>query len=138
MNADAFELVPIGIVRSALASPEEAPKQSFEGGVEAHLEIDPRFVDALEGVARGQEIILLTWLHQSDREVLKVHPRGDPEIALAGVFATRSPARPNPIGLHRTKVIQIDGLTLMVHPLEAIDGTPVLDIKPVLEQSADF
>ena len=138
MDLDAFELVPIGLVRSGLTSPEEAPKQSFEGGVEAHLEIDPRFTDALEGVVKGQEIILLTWLHQSDREVLKVHTRGDPEIPLAGVFATRSPALPNPIGLHRTTVIQVDGLTLKVHPIEAIDGTPVIDIKPVLKQSADF
>ena len=138
MNVDAFELVPIGFVRSELTSPSEAPKQSFEGGVEAHLEIDPRFADALEGVVNGQEVILLTWLHQGDREVLKVHPRGDPEVPLAGVFATRSPARPNPIGLHRVKVIQIDGVTLKVHPLEAIDGTPVIDIKPVLEQSIDF
>ena len=138
MNVEEFELVPVGFVRSELKLPEEAPKQSFEGGVEAHLEIDPRFTDALDGIVQGRELIVLTWFHLSNREVLKVHPRGDPDVPIAGVFATRSPARPNPIGLHRVRVIRIDGTTLKVHPLEAIDGTPVIDIKPVLERSADF
>ena len=138
MNADTLELIPIGFVRSDLTSREDAPKQGFEGGVEAVVEIEQAFERALDGVSQGQELILLTWFHQSDRETLMVHPRGDISNPLAGVFVTRSPARPNPIGLHRGRVIRIDGRKLTVHPLEAIDGTPLLDIKPLLEESADF
>ena len=133
-----YSLRPIGVVRSQLTIKEEAPLQAFEGAPEAWLEIDPAFADALAGVAKGNEVILLTWLHLSRRDVLKVHPRGDPEKPLAGVFATRSPDRPNPIGLHRVHVLETAApARLRVCPLEALDGTPVVDIKPVLLDSVD-
>jgi len=133
-----YSLRPIGVVRSQLTSREEAPMQGSEGAPEAWVEIDPAFADALAGVAKGNEVILLTWLHQGRRDVLKVHPRGDPEKPLAGVFATRSPDRPNPIGLHRVHVLETDApARLRVRPLEALDGTPVVDIKPVLPGSID-
>lgn len=133
-----YSLRPIGVVRSQLTSREEAPKQGSEGAPEAWVEIDSAFADALAGVAKGKEVILLTWLHQGRRDVLQVHPRGDPERPLAGVFATRSPDRPNPIGLHRVQVLEIDApARLRVRPLEALDGTPVVDIKPVLPGSID-
>ena len=93
--------------------------------------------EGLEGIAVGAEIIVITWLHQAQRDILKVHPRGDETVPLAGVFATRSPNRPNPLGLHRVTVLSIAGERLKVGPIEAIDGTPVVDIKPVLPQSAD-
>ncbi len=112
--------------------------QGSEGAPEAWVEIDPAFADALAGVANGDEVILLTWLHLSRRDVLKVHPRGDPAKPLAGVFATRSPDRPNPIGLHRVHVLETDApARLRVSPLEALDGTPVVDIKPVLSGPVD-
>lgn len=131
-------LRPIGVVRSRLTARAEAPLQGSEGAPEAWVEIDPAFADALAGVAEGDEVILLTWLHLSRRDVLKVHPRGDLAQPLAGVFATRSPDRPNPIGLHRVHVLETDALSrLRVWPLEALDGTPVVDIKPVLSSSAD-
>jgi tRNA-Thr(GGU) m(6)t(6)A37 methyltransferase TsaA len=112
--------------------------QGSEGAPEAWVEIDPAFADALSGVAEGNEVILLTWLHLGRRDVLEVHPRGDPERPLAGVFATRSPDRPNPIGLHRVQVLETEApARLRVCPLEAVDGTPVVDIKPVLPSSVD-
>ncbi len=102
------------------------------------MEIDPAFGAALDGVTAGQDVILLTWLHQARRDVLRVRPRSDPSNPLTGVFATRSPDRPNPIGLHRVRVLEIaDTLRLRVKPLETIDGTPVIDINPVLPRSAD-
>lgn len=119
-----YSLRPIGIVRSQLTAKEEAPLQGSEGAPEAWVEIDPAFADALAGVAKGNEVILLTWLHLSRRDVLRVHPRGDPEKPLAGVFATRSPDRPNPIGLHRVHVLETDApARLRVWPLEALDGS---------------
>jgi len=133
-----YVLRPIGVVRSQLTARAEAPRQGSEGAPEAWVEIGPAFADALDGVAAGDEVILLTWLHLSHRDVLRVHPRGDPEQPLTGVFATRSPDRPNPIGLHRIHVLEIDASArLRVSPLEAVDGTPVVDIKPVLASSAD-
>jgi len=133
VSQDTFILRPIGTVRSQLTARETAPKQGSEGGPEAWIEIDPAFVDALDGIAAGDEIVLLTWLHLSRRDVLKVHPRGDLENPLTGVFATRSPDRPNPIGLHRVRVLEVAApARLRVWPLEAVDGTPVVDIKPVL------
>lgn len=129
-----YVLRPIGVVRSRLTARAEAPRQGSEGAPEAWVEIDPTFADALVGIAAGDEVLLLTWLHLSDRDVLKVHPRGDPEHPLAGVFATRSPDRPNPIGLHRVRVLEVAApARLRVWPLEALDGTPVIDIKPVLD-----
>lgn len=137
-ETEAFKLLPIGFVRSELRSRDLAPKQNYEGGVEAWIDIDIKYSDALDGIVVGQELVLITWFHQSDREILKVHPRGDKKNPLTGVFATRSPARPNPIGLHRVKVVQIDGTRIKIYPLEAIDGTPIIDLKPVLDQSNDF
>jgi len=103
------------------------------------VEIDPTFAGTLDGIAVGSEILVFTWLHQGDRDTLRVHPRGDPQAPLQGVFATRSPDRPNPIGLHRVRVLEIAGsLRLRVEPLEAIDGTPVLDIKPVLARAGEL
>jgi tRNA-Thr(GGU) m(6)t(6)A37 methyltransferase TsaA len=135
LNSD-YRLQPIGVVRSSLTAVEQAPRQGAEGAPEAWVEIDPAFADALAGVARGDELILLTWLHLGRRDVLQVHPRDDPERPLAGVFATRSQDRPNPIGLHRVRVLETDRSSrLKVWPLEAVDGTPVVDIKPVLSSS---
>jgi tRNA-Thr(GGU) m(6)t(6)A37 methyltransferase TsaA len=133
-----YSLRPVGFVRSRLAAKEGAPKQGSEGAPKAWVEIDPAFGKALDGVAAGQDMILLTWLHEARRGVLQVHPRGDPSNPLTGVFATRAPDQPNPIGLHRVRVLEIaDTVRLLVKPLEAIDGTPVIDIKPVLPGSAD-
>lgn len=133
-----YSLRPIGFVRSRLTAREDAPKQGSEGAPEAWVEIEPAFGEALDGIAAGQEVILVTWLHQGRRDVLQVHPRDDPENPLKGVFATRSADRPNPIGLHRVRVLEIaDSVRLRVKPLEALDGTPVVDIKPVLAGSID-
>ena len=124
-------MAPIGLVRSTLKTRAEAPKQGDEGAPDAWVEIDPAYEAALDGLAPGDEIILLTWLHQSARDVLSVHPRNVPENEMRGVFATRSPDRPNPIGLHPVRILEIaDNLRLRVEPLEAIDGTPIVDIKP--------
>jgi tRNA-Thr(GGU) m(6)t(6)A37 methyltransferase TsaA len=109
---------------------EEAPRQGSEGAPDAWLEVDPTFARALREVAAGDELIVITWLHRADRDVLEVHPRNDPEIPLTGVFSTRSPDRPNPLGLHRVTVSEISGTRLRVGPIEAIDGTPVVDLKP--------
>lgn len=129
---------PIGVVRSQLTDRADAPDQGSEGAPKAWIEMDKEFAKAVDGIAAGSEIILLTWLHQSDRSVLQVHPRYDPDNPLKGVFATRAPDRPNPIGLHRVQVIETAELMrLKVSPLEALDGTPVIDIKPVLSGQHD-
>jgi tRNA-Thr(GGU) m(6)t(6)A37 methyltransferase TsaA len=122
----------IGRVSSPLTDRAEAPKQGDEGAPEATLEIAPEFSAGLEGIADGDEILVLTWLDRADRDVLSTRPRDDPSRPQIGVFATRSPDRPNPIGLHRVRVVGLDGPRLRVENLEAIDGTPVLDLKPVL------
>lgn len=127
-----YVVQPVGVVRSSLADRSAAPRQGDEGAPDAVLAFDPTVRDALEGVAVGDELVVLTWLHQAARDVLQVHPRSDATRPLTGVFATRSPDRPNPVGLHRVTVVGIDGLELTVRPLEAIDGTPVVDVKPVL------
>jgi len=127
----------IGHIRSALHSKEEAPSQGNEDAPDAWLHIDPAFEAGLRGIARGDDMIIITWLHRGGREVLQVHPRGDLEIPIAGVFATRSPDRPNPLGLHRVTVREISGTRLRIGPIEAIDGTPVVDIKAVLEDTED-
>lgn len=129
-ESEAYVLHPIGVVRSSLRTPADAPNQAFEGAPEARLEIAPAFADALHRVRPGDELIVLTWLHLADRDVLQTHPTGDPAIPLTGVFRTRSPDRPNPIGVHRVTVTGLDGpTTLRVDALEAIDGTPVVDVK---------
>lgn len=126
----------IGWVRSPLRQLADAPKQGDEGAPDAELQIEPAFLRGLDGLKAGQDILILTWLHQARREVLAVHPRDDLAQPLTGVFATRSPDRPNPIGLHRVKLLAIeDGGLLRVQGLEAIDGTPVIDIKPVLSRT---
>jgi tRNA-Thr(GGU) m(6)t(6)A37 methyltransferase TsaA len=127
----------IGRIRSGLRSKDEAPRQGSEGAPDAWLDLDPAFQPALRGVAAGDEVIVITWLHRGNREVLQVPPRGDPEIPIAGVFATRSPDRPNPLGLHRVTVREISGMRLRIGPIEAIDGTPVVDIKAVLDDTED-
>jgi tRNA-Thr(GGU) m(6)t(6)A37 methyltransferase TsaA len=126
------ELRPVGRVESPLADRADAPRQGDEGAPEAWLVLDPAVGDALDGLGAGSRIVVLTWLHEARRDVLRVHPRGDPSRPEVGVFATRSPDRPNPIGLHAVEVLAVEGSRLRVRGLEAIDGTPVLDIKPVL------
>jgi tRNA-Thr(GGU) m(6)t(6)A37 methyltransferase TsaA len=137
MSAHGFVVRPIGVVRSPLRSRADAPLQSFEGAPDAWLELHEEVALGLEGIAVGDEIIVLTWFHESSRDVLKLHPRGDSRNPLTGVFATRSPDRPNPIGLHRVRVLEVEHAKLKVGPLEAIDGTPIVDLKPVLAASAD-
>jgi tRNA-Thr(GGU) m(6)t(6)A37 methyltransferase TsaA len=130
-----YSLRPVGFVRSRLTSREEAPKQGSDGAPEAWVDIDPEFAEALDGIALGQEVVLVTWLHQGRRDVLQVHPRDNPENPLKGVFATRSPDRPDPIGLHHVRVLEIaESVRLRIAPLEALDGTPVIDVKPVLPE----
>jgi len=128
---------PVGIIHSELKSRDAAPKQGHEGAPDAWLEVNSTFVEGLEGIAVGQEIILIAWFHKAHRDILKLHPRGDRSQPLTGVFATRSPDRPNPLGLHRVTVVEIAGNRLRVGPIEAIDGTPVVDIKPVIPQLTD-
>ncbi|HET9496361.1 MAG TPA: tRNA (N6-threonylcarbamoyladenosine(37)-N6)-methyltransferase TrmO [Chloroflexia bacterium] len=137
MSETTYTIRSIGVVRSELKNREEAPMQGYEGAPEAWVEIRAEVADGLHGIEAGSDAILLTWLHQSERETLLVHPRGDPDAPLTGVFATRSPDRPNPIGLHRVTVLEVDGRRLRVAPLEAIDGTPVVDIKTVLGEVDD-
>jgi tRNA-Thr(GGU) m(6)t(6)A37 methyltransferase TsaA len=132
MSESGYMIHPIGVVRSELKNREDAPMQGYEGAPEAWIEIVPEVADGLDGIAAGSDIIMLTWLHRAERDTLLVHPRGNPDAPLTGVFATRSPDRPNPIGLHRVTVLEVDGRKLRVAPLEAIDGTPVVDIKAVL------
>ena len=117
---------------SQLSDPNSAPKQGDEGAPAAMIVLDPEFLEALHGIQPGDALLVLTWLDRADRDVLTVHPRGDPARERLGVFATRSPHRPNPIGLHRVRVDFIDGTRIGVADLEALDGTPILDLKPVL------
>ena len=127
-----YTISPIGFIRSALKARAEAPRQGAEGAPDAWLEVKPELGSALEGIASGDRLIIITWLHQSRRDVLKVHPRSDERNPLTGVFDTRSPDRPNPLGLHFVTVREVRGCRLLIGPIEAIDGTPVVDIKPVL------
>jgi tRNA-Thr(GGU) m(6)t(6)A37 methyltransferase TsaA len=127
-----MELIPVAVVESPLTDLVAAPKQGDEGAPEATLVFEVGFVPALDGIAVGDELLVLTWLDRASREILRVHPRGDALRAEQGVFATRSPDRPNPIGLHRVTVLGIGGPRMRVSDLEALDGTPVLDVKPVL------
>jgi tRNA-Thr(GGU) m(6)t(6)A37 methyltransferase TsaA len=129
---DGYVLEPVGVVRSPLVRREDAPRQGSEGAPDAWILLEPSFADALQGIRAGDQLVLVTWLHEADRSVLQVHPRDDESRPLTGVFATRSSDRPNPLGLHRVTVLGIDGLELAVGPLEAIDGTPIVDIKVAL------
>ena len=129
---NSLELRPIGVIRSKLKERSQAPKQGSEGAPDAWIEVHPFAAQALDGVAVGDELVVLTWLHRADRDTFKVRPRSDPKRRLTGVFATRSPDRPNPIGLHQVTVRKISKQRLRIGPIEAINGTPVIDIKPVL------
>jgi tRNA-Thr(GGU) m(6)t(6)A37 methyltransferase TsaA len=130
--ATSYELRPVGRVESTLADRETAPKQGFEGAPDAWLVFDPEVAEGLRDLAVGAEVFVLTWLDRARRDVLAVHPRDDPRNPETGVFSTRSQDRPNPIGLHRVTVAAVDDLRVRVRDLEAFDGTPVLDLKPVL------
>ena len=133
MTRDPLVLQPIGWVESPLRSREEAPLQGDEGAPEAWVVFEPAVRAALAGLQVGSDVLVITWLDRADRDVLVVHPRGDPSRPATGVFNTRSPDRPNPLGLHRVTVLSIDGLRVQVRNLEALDGTPVVDVKPVLD-----
>ncbi|HET6998950.1 MAG TPA: tRNA (N6-threonylcarbamoyladenosine(37)-N6)-methyltransferase TrmO [Solirubrobacterales bacterium] len=132
-----FEVHPIGRVESPLLDRATAPKQGDEGSPLAALVFDPRVGEGLRSLRTGQEAIVLTWLDRADRDVLSVHPRDEPTRPEEGVFSTRSPDRPNPIGLHRVEIVSVDGVRLEVRNLEAIDGTPILDLKPVLGRAEE-
>jgi tRNA-Thr(GGU) m(6)t(6)A37 methyltransferase TsaA len=125
-------LRPVGVVRSELRDRELAPMQGHEGAPDAWIELRPEVARAAASLVPGDEVLLLTWFHEADRSVLEVHPRSDPSRPLTGVFSTRSPDRPNPVGLHRVRVLAVEKQRIRVGPLEAIDGTPVIDLKPVL------
>lgn len=127
-----YELEPIGVVRSPLTDRASAPRQGDEGAPDAWIEVEASVAGAVEGIGAGDELFVITWLHEAERDVLEVHPRSDESRPLTGVFATRSPDRPNPLGLHRVTALEVAPGKLKVGPLEAIDGTPVVDIKPVL------
>ena len=127
-----FEITPVGRVESPLTDPASAPKQGDEGAPDAWLVFERPAFEALEGIRPGDEVIVLTWLDRAARDVLRVHPRGDTSLPPQGVFNTRSPDRPNPIGLHRVQVASIDRGRIRVRNLEAVDGTPIVDVKPVL------
>jgi tRNA-Thr(GGU) m(6)t(6)A37 methyltransferase TsaA len=130
---DRFQLRPIGYVQSSLRTRAQAPLQGAEGAPEATLQFAPELVVGTTDLRPGQELLVLTWLHLADRTTVRVHPRGNPLNEEEGVFSTRSPDRPNPIGVHRVTVIAIDGGSVRVRDLEAIDGTPIVDVKPVLD-----
>ncbi len=132
MELNDYSLNPIGFIRSELKQRKGAPRQGDENAPDAWIDLNAEFVDALDGMAVGDELYVFTWLHQANRGTLRVHPRSEPTAKLWGVFSTRSPDRPNPIGLHPVTVLEIVGTRLKVGPIEAIDGTPVVDIKPVL------
>lgn len=138
MSAATFQVEPVGYVRSELIRLEDAPRQGDEGAPDAWLELTPAVAQGLVGISVGDELFVLTWLHLAERDVLQVHPRGDPNRPLTGVFATRSPDRPNPVGLHRVTVLEVAEQKLRIAPLEAVDGTPIVDIKPVLAASASY
>jgi len=131
-----FELLQIGTVRSSLKNRRDCPSQEGEGAPEAWIEIDPLYAKGLYGLRQGDEIMVLTWMHLANRHTLQVHPRGNRENPLKGVFATRSPSRPNPIGFHQTRIIGLDQpLKIKVQALEVVDKTPVVDIKPVIRKT---
>ncbi len=137
-NMDPYLLRPVGFVRSKLKRREDCPKQGYEGAPDAWVEMEPAFAEGLDGITPGCEVVLLTWFHKATRNVLKLHPRDNPENPRRGVFTTRSSNRPNPVGLHRVEVLEIDmQMRLRVRPLEALDGTPIIDIKPIIQKSHD-
>jgi tRNA-Thr(GGU) m(6)t(6)A37 methyltransferase TsaA len=132
-----IDIQPIGVIHSPLTDPADAPRQGDEGGVEAWLDLRPELAAGLTGIRAGDRLIVLTWLDRADRDRLQVHPRGDPDRPLRGVFSTRSPHRPNPVGLHPVTVREVRDTSLRVAPLEAIDGTPIIDIKSILSATSE-
>jgi tRNA-Thr(GGU) m(6)t(6)A37 methyltransferase TsaA len=132
-----YEVVPVGWVESSLTERAQAPRQGDEGAPPAWLVFQPAVADAIRDLRPGLEVIVLTWLHRANRDVLVTRPRDDPRRPLLGVFSTRSPDRPNPIGLHRVLIERVDGPRILVRGLEALDGTPVIDVKPVLDPVAE-
>jgi tRNA-Thr(GGU) m(6)t(6)A37 methyltransferase TsaA len=137
LSRDSLRLRPIGHVQSPVSDLAAAPCQADEGAPDCWLVFDPDVRPALDGVRPGADIVVITWLHLADRDVRQVHPRGDPDRPVQGVFATRAPDRPNPLGLHVVKVLAVDDLRIHVQSLEAVDGTPILDIKPTLGPRGD-
>ena len=125
-----YAVRPIGWVRSRLKERHEAPRQGRPAGVEAELVMEEEVIEGLDGVQAGDKLFVLCWFHKADRKILNVHPGGNPAVPKRGVFATRSPDRPNPIGLCLVDVLSIEGRTLRVRGLDALDGTPVVDLKP--------
>ena len=134
MSQSAPAITPVGTVQSPLTDVAAAPNQGDEGAPDAWLVFEPAVRDALDGIRVGDDVLVLTWLDRARRDVLRVHPRGDLSRPEQGVFSTRSPDRPNPIGLHRVRVLGVDGLRVHVGDLEAVDGTPIVDVKPVLSR----
>jgi tRNA-Thr(GGU) m(6)t(6)A37 methyltransferase TsaA len=132
-----FSLVPIGWVHSELKDPDQAPRQGCEGAPKAWIEIAAPFREGLAGIVPGQEVLVVTWFHLARRDVLMLHPRRDELRPLTGVFNTRSPDRPNPLAFHRVTVLEVRADGLEVEPLEAVDGTPVVDLKPVRPSSGE-
>jgi tRNA-Thr(GGU) m(6)t(6)A37 methyltransferase TsaA len=130
--AQRYEIRPVGHVESTLVDRESAPKQGSEGAPDAWLVFNPDMAEGIRDLAVGADVFVLTWLHHAQRDVLAVHPRDDPNNPVTGVFSTRSQDRPNPIGLHRVRVAAVAGLRVLVRPLEAFDGTPIVDVKPVI------
>jgi tRNA-Thr(GGU) m(6)t(6)A37 methyltransferase TsaA len=133
----AYEVTPIGRVESPLTDRSQAPRQGDDTAPAAWLAFDAAVADGLRDIAPGTDVIVLTWLDRADREVLVTDWRPDPDRPPRGVFSTRSPDRPNPIGLHRAEVVEVDGLRILVRHLEALDGTPIIDVKPVVDQSRE-
>ena len=137
MDDQQFVLTPIGRVESSLVDPLLAPKQGDEGAPEAWLVLDARYSEGMRDLQKGDHVLVLTWLDRARRDLLVVHPRDNPASPMRGVFITRSADRPNPIGLHRVEILDIQGTSIRVRNLEAIDGTPILDLKPVLDRSIE-
>lgn len=135
MNGPPYDLRPIGWVESPLVKREQAPRQGNEGAPPAWLVFEPQVAEGIRDLRVGDHILVLTWLDRARRDVLSTHPRNDPTRPLAGVFSTRSPDRPNPIGLHRAQILAVEGLRILVRDLEALDATPIIDVKPVLDRS---
>jgi tRNA-Thr(GGU) m(6)t(6)A37 methyltransferase TsaA len=133
-NVMSFEVKAIGRVESSLTDLGSAPRQADEGAPAAWLVFEPEMLEGLRSVRSGEKVILITWLDRARRDVLSVHPRGDPSRAQEGVFSTRSPHRPNPIGLHEVEITAVDGRRVRVRSLEAVDGTPIIDVKPMLSR----
>jgi tRNA-Thr(GGU) m(6)t(6)A37 methyltransferase TsaA len=138
MTEISYEVKPIGRVESPLIDRDAAPKQGFEGSPDAWLVFEPAVREGLRDLQPGDEVIVLTWLHLAGRDVLVVHPRKDPANPERGVFSTRSPDRPNPVGLHRVEILSVEPGRIKVRNLEAIDGTPIIDMKPVLHRDVGW